>query len=291
MFSRMPIVGLCAAALFLQANFAHAEITVPANDGYVTNLAGETVMTTVQEEALEADLKAYKDATSNEIAVVILPELAGMPAFDVALQIGRSWGVGDEQKDNGIVFLVAYKEREVFLSIGRGLEGPVPDMIAKRIIETDIVPQFRDGKYAEGIAAGIDALKKHIGGEYTADRYAVSTSPDVIFFMLIFALIGLQWLAAFLSRSKSWWLGGVLGGAGGSWAALFSGWWLLVPLLVGVGLVFDYWVSKYPQIGRHRRGGGWRGGSGGWGSGGGGGGGFGGFGGGSFGGGGAGGRW
>ncbi len=150
-------------------------------------------------------------------------------------------------------------------------------------------PRFRDGDYGGGITAAIDALKKHIGGEYTADRYTQSAGGFNVGAFAVFLLFAaFQGLLAVMARSKSWWLGGGIGGIGGVVLALLFGWWLSIPVLVALGFLLDFFVSRRGPS-RRGRGGWWIGGGGlgGGGSGGG----FGGFSGGSFGGGGASGRW
>lgn len=284
----MFAVPLVAAALLLPS-ISHAEFPVPPNDGFFTDAAG--IIDADAERRIESRLQSYKDSTSNEIAVVIVRTLEGYPIEQAALEIGRKWGVGSV-KDNGLLMLVAYDDREIRLEVGYGLEGAVPDLVAKGVIETDVTPRFRDGDYAGGIEAGIDSLQKHIGNEYTADRYA--EPADTLFgpFAFFFFIIGLQWMTAILARTKSWWLGGVFGGFGGAVLAFLFGWWLAIPVLVPLGLLLDFIVSRdYKSRGKTHwwAGGGW--GPGGGGRFGGGSGGFGGFGGGSFGGGGASGRW
>lgn len=263
-----------------------AAFDAPVNDGYVTDAAG--LLDAGEEAVIEDDLTAYNTETSNEIAVVIVQSLSGSVAADVATEIGRKWGVGTKE-DNGILMLISYEERDIWISTGYGLEGAVPDLVAHGIAEKDMAPLFRDGKYAEGIQAGIAALKKHIGGEYTAERYAVEEDTAGMFgFMLFFFFIFLDWFAAFFARSKSWWLGGVCGGIFGIILTVLFSWWVSIPALVLLGLLFDYIVSR----GTYRPRGGWRGGGGfGGGMGGSSSGGFRGFGGGSFGGGGGGSKW
>lgn len=290
MRSRTVLAGLIGVvAVFGIAQAARA-FDVPPNDGYVTDVVG--VLSAADRSQISGLLQEYQQQTSNQIAVLIVDTLGGEPIADVAVQVGRKWGVGTKEYNNGILILVAYTDREIFLATGYGLEGAVPDIVAKGIIERDILPQFRDGDYAGGIRAGVVALQKHIGGEYQADRYAQSGETGGFVAFLFFAgVILLQWLIAFLGRTKSWWLGGVLGAVCGIGLALVYGWWLTIPVLFLVGLLIDFVASKtYRAVPKGRRGR-----FGGWGSGGGrsgsGGGGFGGFGGGSFGGGGAEGRW
>lgn len=273
---------MIGVVLLTLASPVHA-ITVPPNDGFVTDVIG--LLPADREAAIEADLEAYAQETSNEIAVLIIQGLQGEDRAAAAVEVGRKWGVGGKQQDNGILILLSYEDRSVFIATGYGLEGAVPDIVAKGVIETDMIPAFRDGDYAKGLEQGIAALKKHIGGEYAADRYAdPGEGPwPWIFFV---GCICFDAIASFLGRTKSWWFGGILGCVFGIVLTILYSWWISIPILVAVGLALDFMLSRSGYRG-HRGGsrGFWTGGTGG------GGGGFGGFGGGSFGGGGAGGKW
>lgn len=263
-----------------------AAFEIPQNDGFVTDARG--VLTQAQDQELEVLLSQYRKDTSNEIAVVVIGSLSGSSVIDTAVEIGRKWRVGTEEDDNGVLMLIAYDDREVAIITGYGLEGAVPDIVAQGIIDEEILPQFRKGSYYDGIFAGVMALQKHIGGEYEASRYDDWDGGGFFGFLLFILFIGLDFLAAIFGRTKSWWLGGVVGGIFGLVLTSFYGWWMTIPLLTGIGLLFDYIVSRHSPNKRSGRGGGiWPGGT----SGRSGGGGFGGFGGGSFGGGGARGRW
>lgn len=274
----LPVIALAAPEVF----------TVPPNDGFVTDGAG--ILTPADETTLESLLSEYQRATSNEIAVLIVPTLFHQPIEDAAIEVGRKWGIGSV-KNNGILLFIAHEDRTLRLEVGYGLEGSVPDIVAKGIIEKDIAPHFRDGRYGDGIRAGIDSLMKHIGGEYTAERYTEDSGSSIPSGLIFFAFIVFEWLLAVMGRTKSWWLGGVFGAISGIALTAFLGYWLTIPILTLIGLLLDYVVSKnYHRRGRTSfwAGGGWGPGGMGGGSGGGG---FGGFGGGSFGGGGSSGRW
>lgn len=286
---KRSLVGLALLltpfVLFAQSEPSSAGFVVPPNDGFVTDTA--QLLQSGEEESLEGILSEYQRQTSNEIAVVTVPTLRGEPIADAAISIGRKWGIGTEQKNNGILLLVSYEDRSMFIAVGYGLEGALPDIVAKGIIEQDIGPKFREGKYGEGILAGVDALQKHIAGEYTSERYAADPAMDgFVPWLIFFAFIVFNFFAAAFARTSSWWLGGIVGGVLGILYTLLVGWWFSIPILVAIGLIFDYLVSKH-GIGRGGRFGGFGGGR----TGGGGSGGGGGFGGGSFGGGGAGGKW
>ena len=287
-FSRISTMGLLCLSLCATVTPAFA-FTVPVNDGFVTDDAH--ILTAEQVQSLDQNLQQYQTQTSNEIAILIVPTLSGSNISDVSVQVGRAWGVGTKDKSNGILMLIAYQDHEINIATGYGLEGAIPDIVAKVIVDTDIVPAFRNGKYYDGLSTAVDSLKKHIGGEYTAARYVQKDTSGFIPWIFFFVFIVLNFMASIFARTKSWWLGGIVGGFFGIVLTVAYSWWLSIPLLVALGLFFDYIVSKNGPRGGGRNGGvgGWWGGMGG--GGGGSSGGFGGFGGGSFGGGGASGKW
>ena len=208
---------------------------------------------------LEQKLVRFSDSTSNQIAIVIVDDLKGLEPEQYATHLGAKWGIGQKDKQNGIVILVkptgGQGERKVFIAVGRGLEGAIPDLIAHRIVEQEILPNFKKGNFYEGLDAATSVLMSLAKGEFNYKQYASKkerTPPllPLIIVVIIFALL------FFSSRGGG---GGYTMGSGGA----FLGGALL-------GSMF---------------------GSGGGRSSGGDGGGFGGFGGGDFGGGGAGGSW
>lgn len=237
---------IALTALLLLLPFSVFAFEIPVNDGYVTDAAG--LLTTEQEIALEETLQAEADTTSNEIAILIVQSLEGEEIVDVAVETLREWGVGTEE-NNGIVIVFSYEDRKIFISPGYGLEGALPDIVIGGIMDADMTPRFKEGEYYEGFVAGVDSIRKHIAGEYTAERYSQSPSSDAIPFLLFFGFVVLQGLTALFARSKSWWLGGVIGAFAGIVFALIFSWWGAVPILTLVGFVFDYLVSKHPPRG------------------------------------------
>lgn len=271
---------------FLVAAFAPialAEFEVPPNDNYVTQLI--QMISPEQEEELETKLAQYEKDTSNQIAILLVDTMSGASLVDAAVETGRAWGVGTKEHNNGVLLMIAVRDREATMQIGYGLEGALPDIVVGGILQEDLKPNLMEAKYYEGLLATIDAIEKRAAGEYTADRYNESTGFPGGTLLLFIVLIAGQFFASVFAKSRSWWAGGVVGGVAGLILAFFWNWWLSIPFLVIVGLVLDYVVSSNPNLMRSRRGRGTWGGGGGFG-GGGSGGGFGGFGGGSFGGGG-----
>lgn len=119
---------------------------------------------------LERKLVAFDDTTSNQIAVVIVPSVGDYDINEYALTLGRKWGVGGKEKNNGVVLLIALGDRKLSIQTGYGLEGALPDVYTRRIIEYNIKPFFKEANYYGGIDSGTDAIISLIKGEYKNDK-------------------------------------------------------------------------------------------------------------------------
>lgn len=154
------------------------------------------VLTAAQEQALEAKLVAYDDSTSVQIAVITVRSTGDYEIGEVALETLRQWGVGGQaSKDNGAVLIAAVGDRKVWIATGYGLEGAVPDITTKTIIENDVLPSFRGGDYYRGLDEGTSSIIRAAAGEYQAPtgyrkpsrRGGLSISRIIIgFFVLMF---------------------------------------------------------------------------------------------------------
>lgn len=218
---------------------AHA-YELPPNDGFVTDTVG--ILTADQEEQLETQLRAYQTGSGIEIAILIVDSLGSEPVANVAVQALRDWGVGNEDNNDGVLILHEYSTRNVFITTGYGAEGILPDLVIAGILDTDIVPNFRSGEYANGYLVAIASIKKHFSGEYTASRY--STPPHAFNSIWIWFIIVIQLFGSFMARSKSVWAGGLLGFIGGVIFVFIGGFWLAIPLLIVLGIVVDYILSN-----------------------------------------------
>lgn len=150
------------------------------------------MLSSSDERRLSQKLAAYQDTTSTQIVVVTLQNLNGVEAADYAIELGRQWGVGQQGQDNGIVILASRDDRKVFIATGYGLEGAIPDVIANRVVEDIIVPNFRAGRFYEGFSSATDALIAAARGEFTASPGGRNTGIDPE------TLITLIWIALFL---------------------------------------------------------------------------------------------
>lgn len=241
-------------ALVLAA-YASALPSRPEPQRLVNDLAG--IFSSAQTSALEHELTAFDDSTSNQIAIITTKDLEGYAHSEYATRIGLEWGVGSERFDNGIVVLVKPKDNtagQVFIAVGYGLEGAIPDAYAKRIINEIMIPHFKSEDYYAGVYDACQVLMKLASGEISEIRE--SEEAEGAFAVFIISIIILVLIILIAAKSDN----GNSGNHRGN-RTVFTG-----PVIIS--------------------------GNRGWGSTGGGfGGGFGGFGGGSFGGGGAGGSW
>jgi uncharacterized protein len=293
--------------VFLSAGFSAQAYYNPGQPGaFVNDYAG--VLLPAQVSALENKLSQFNATTSNEVAVVIIKSLQGDTIDNFAVKLFADWKIGQAKKDNGVLLLIATDDRQMRIETGYGLEGALPDATANQIITKTLRPAFQNNDYYGGIDKATDDIIAATKGEYSAttDTSAATgldfghLSFDAIFWIILGFFYVMSALWRFLAKSKSWWQGGVLGGAVGLIVSLIFFRTLLfliiLPAIIGVlGLVFDFLVSRvFPQPGPIKKGRNnlwFFGGGGGNGFGGSSGGGFGGFGGGMSGGGGSSGGW
>ncbi len=177
-------------------------------------------------------LERHERKTTNQVVVVTLQSLQGYPIEDFGYRLGRHWGIGQEGKDNGALLIVAPNERKVRIEVGYGLEGTLTDALVKTIIESEIVPRFRENKYPGGIRAGVISILKAIDGTYEAPavtkQWKVHRKRKVdrgVVWIILLLLVGMFAVVALLpryfptlfpSRHNSRYGGGYYGGGGGS---------------------------------------------------------------------------
>jgi len=265
--------------LLLFFTMVWAQVEIPELSHRVTDLTA--TLSIQQATALENRLAAFEAEKGSQIAILIVPTTQPEDIAQFGIRVAEAWKVGRKNVDDGVILIVAKEDRKLRLEVGYGLEGAIPDAIAKRVIAETITPFFKIGDYAGGIDAGVTQLMQLIEGETlpVPDNVPSTRLNEGTFMFILFGgLIAGFVLSAMMGRV----MGGMLAGLGtGAVAALFFG---LSFAVVLIGLMVFFIVGV-----RHRGGGGWS--SGGGGFGGGSGGSWGGGGGGSFGGGGASGSW
>jgi uncharacterized protein len=168
-----------------------------------------------QQISLNNKLLAFNDSTSTQIYVVTYDDLQGYPIAEFAVTLGEKWGIGQKGRNNGILILVSPQNRQMTIQTGYGLEGVVPDAIAKRIIEKEMRPAFQEGDFYKGIDDATNTLMALTKGEFTADDYLKKTGseggfvPVVILFIIIFFIFSsIRSRKRLVSPGKSipWWI-------------------------------------------------------------------------------------
>lgn len=162
----------------------------PPLSGRVVDAAG--LLDEAAKQRLDNFLRGHEKAATNQVVVAILPDLQGYDIESFGYQLGRHWGIGQKDVNNGVLLIVALQERQVRIEVGYGLEGTLTDAIAANIVNTVIVPAFKRGRFAEGVEAGAAAIVQALGGEYQASPTAESTGggkTPILLLILFLVLI------------------------------------------------------------------------------------------------------
>ena len=231
--SGLPRLPALAAAFFA-AVLASLPLALPAQDlaavpelsAPVTDVTG--TLTPDQVAALDAKLRAFEQQKGSQVAVLVVPTTQPEAIEQYSLRVVEAWRLGRSKVDDGALLIVALNDRKLRIEVGYGLEGALPDAIANRIIDEDIVPLFRRGDYYGGISTGVDRMLRVIEGEPLPEPELSPPSVDVpglfslLPFLFIFALVGGSILRRLFGR-----VGGAL--ATGGVVGFLT--WLLVGVL------------------------------------------------------------
>ena len=207
---------------FALAVFPAFAIDVPFLTGRVTDnaqiLSGET------RKAVTANLKAHEEKTTNQIAVLTVPTLEGVSIEEYAVTVFNTWKLGQKGKDNGVLLIVAPKDRKLRIEVGYGLEGTMTDGIAGSIIRNAITPFFKNNDYDRGIDEGVRAIINVLeGGQAPAETAKsgeevkkssaldlevadISVTEKILFGAFIFGIIGLFTAVGILTPGMGWFL-------------------------------------------------------------------------------------
>jgi uncharacterized protein len=223
----LPILLIALFGLNLKA----AEVIPPKPDRYFNDYAG-----VISKEAalrFNEELAQFERETSNQVVVAIFPKMqSDSDIADYTQRVAQAWGVGQKERRNGVVLFVFIQDRKMFIQVGYGLEGALPDITAFDITEYKIKPHFRSGDYEGGIAIGIDSILKAIRGEYKGSGKTVAEErrggggASSLWFFIVF-VIALVVISRMLRRLGGWSYssrrGGPvffpMGGGGGGWSS------------------------------------------------------------------------
>jgi uncharacterized protein len=160
---------------FIAANLQAQDLPTPSKPtGWVNDYAG--VFSETEAQQLSRKLNQFQYNNSTQIFIITISENNGYSASMLTPMIGELWGVGQQGKDNGLILLMDMEARDVFISTGYGLEEYIPDAIAKRIVEKEVLPAFREGNYYRGIDGATDVMISLLEGKFSPDQYREQTA-------------------------------------------------------------------------------------------------------------------
>jgi uncharacterized protein len=143
-------------------------------------------------QSLEQKLRGYADSTSTQITIIIVKNTGDSDPYDYAIKLAKDWGVGQKDKNNGLVLLWATETRKLRIVTGRGMEATITDAISKRIINTILKPYFQAGQYYQGLDEATSEIMKRASGEFQADPQGDSEDslmPIIIIILIIIIFI------------------------------------------------------------------------------------------------------
>ncbi|MDB5801666.1 MAG: hypothetical protein JWL63_2605 [Rhodocyclales bacterium] len=157
---------LCTCALLCDNALAQSSaglVAVPAFKSYVTDLSN--VLQPAERAQLETRLTTIEQQSGSQVAVLLLPTTKPEEIAAYSIRVADAWKAGRKKVDDGVILVIATQDRKLRIEVGRGLEGAIPDVTARRIIEKSIKPDFKRGAYYAGIAAGVERIASSIAGE------------------------------------------------------------------------------------------------------------------------------
>lgn len=271
---RQGLLAVFTLVFLFAANVHAALVPVPALQTHVTDLT--QTLNADQQAQLEAKLAGFEQETGSQIAVLMVPTTQPEAIEQFSIRVVDSWKLGRQQQDDGVLLLVAKNDRKMRIEVGYGLEGAIPDVIAKRMIAEIMAPHFRQGDFYGGILQATEQVMRLIKGEQLPPpqkaRSAGKTQLlDMLPALLIAALVAGGIMRAIFGK----FLGGLVnGGVVGLIIWVLGGGLLLVLLLAVITFVLTFaGASNLAYVGGmggggYGRSGGWGGGGGGFGGGG-----------------------
>jgi uncharacterized protein len=169
-------------------------LDVPKLQGYVNDYAG--MISPPAKSKIEQGLRAFEQSDSTQIVILTIPSLEGENIEEFGIKVAETWKIGQQVKDNGVLFIVSKQERKIRIEVGRGLEGKLTDLMAGRIIDQVVKPRFKQGDIDGGFVAGVSSLIDATRGEFRAERRSahqrqrgVPPFLTIFLFLAIFTLI------------------------------------------------------------------------------------------------------
>jgi uncharacterized protein len=199
---RVKRIAFCLVA-FAAIHSQAAEVITPKPAAYFNDYAG--VVSKEAANRFNEQLAQFERETSNQVVVAVFPKMqSDSEIADYTQRVAQAWAVGQKEQRNGVVLFVFTQDRKMFIQVGYGLEGALPDLTAFDITEYRIKPHFRNNDYEGGLAEGIDSIFKAIRGEYKGTGKTVlerrSSTPVPSFLFFIIFVVALMIISRMMRR-------------------------------------------------------------------------------------------
>ena len=200
---------------FIVFQVSNAQYEIPAKPEFQTSVYDYiNLFSDAEKNILEKKLIRYSDTTSTQIVIVTIPSTEGENIQYLGAQWGQKWGIGgSEEKDNGVLILLAKNDRKIGINTGYGIEYLLTDALSKRIIDRDIIPYFKRNDYYGGLNRGADAIFEVLQGEYQGTRQSDDSDFPFVFFVVLFVFFTIFIILVIISNKHK---GGGNGGNRGN---------------------------------------------------------------------------
>jgi len=212
------------------------EVAVPALTSHVTDLTG--TLTPEQRSTLEARLQALETQKGSQIAVLLVPTTQPETIEEYSIRVVDQWKLGRKKVDDGVLLLIAKTDRKLRIEVGYGLEGALPDAIAKRIIAEDITPHLKQGDFYGGIVAGVTRIDAVVQGEALPTPRQTGNGNTSIENYLPFLIFGALISGAILRRILGTFPGAVVNGGLIGVATMMLGGGVIFAIIFGIVAFF-----------------------------------------------------
>jgi uncharacterized protein len=206
-FAAEGLIIFLICHLFICSAYA---LEVPQLQGYVNDYAG--MISPHVKSKLESDLKEFEKSDTTQIVILTIPSIEGEVLEEFSIKAAEAWKIGQKDKDNGIILVVAQQERKIRIEVGRGLEGKLTDLTAGRIIDIVIKPQFKRGDFDNGFTGGVSALIDATRGEFKSIEQKPAGKRRGLYPLFSYLVFGFVAIVVIGSLSRV--LGGIAGAIG-----------------------------------------------------------------------------
>ncbi|MFH0925775.1 MAG: TPM domain-containing protein [bacterium] len=224
-YTKIPkVLGILLVLFFFTGHSFLFALDIPSLKNRVNDYAG--MISSSTRNRLEAQIKALEESDSTQVVILTIPSLEGEALEDYTIRVAQTIGIGQKKDDNGVLFFVSKNDHKIRIEVGYGLEGRLTDLLAGRIIDYEISPDFKAGRFDEGFLKGTNAITSAVKGEYKATEGTLKKEGSRGFEDIIMPFFILFIIISMLGKTKR-----SLGGLAGA---------VIFPLLASMYLPFGF---------------------------------------------------